>query len=196
MPARSPHASDPCSGCETDRLDCYLLHWRGSYPLAETFAAFAALKASGKIASFGVSNFDVADLEEAEAEAGKGEIACNQVLYHLQERAIEHSVLPWCETHNVAVVGYSPFGHDDFPEPHSAGGRVLAEIAAAHGASAREVALAFLVRRAPLFTIPKASNPEHASDNAEAGDLRLSEAEIARIDAAFPSGEARSLPML
>ncbi len=85
----------------TDRLDCYLLHWRGSYPLAETFAAFAALKASGKIVSFGVSNFDVADLEEAEAAAGKGEIACNQVLYHLQERAIEHSVLPWCETHKL-----------------------------------------------------------------------------------------------
>ena len=181
----------------TDRLDCYLLHWRGSYPLAETFAAFAALKASGKIMSFGVSNFDVADLEEAEAAAGTGEIACNQVLYHLQERAIEHSVLPWCEKHGIAVVGYSPFGHDDFPEPRSSGGRVLAAIAAAHDASARQVALAFLVRRAPLFTIPKASNPEHSGDNARAGDLWLSEAEIARIDAAFPLGrKPRSLPML
>jgi diketogulonate reductase-like aldo/keto reductase len=180
----------------TDRLDCYLLHWRGAYPLAETFAAFAALKASGKIRSCGVSNFDVADLEEAEAAAGTGAIACNQVLYHLQERAIEHAVLPWCATHNVAVVGYSPFGHDDFPEPQSKAGRVLQEIAAARGGSARQVALAFLVRNAPLFTIPKASNPEHAAENAGAGDLRLSEAEVGRIDAAFPRGRARGLPML
>jgi diketogulonate reductase-like aldo/keto reductase len=180
----------------TDRLDCYLLHWRGAYPLAETFAAFAALKASGKILSCGVSNFDVADLDEADAAAGNGEIACNQVLYHLQERAIEHAVLPWCAAHNVAIVGYSPFGHDDFPQAASKGGRVLQEIAARHGAAARQVALAFLVRAAPLFTIPKASNPEHAAQNAGAGDLRLSEQEIARIDAAFPPGSPRALPML
>jgi diketogulonate reductase-like aldo/keto reductase len=181
----------------TDRLDCYLLHWRGQYPLAETFAAFAALKASGKILSWGVSNFDVADLGDAEAAAGKGDIACNQVLYNLQERTIEHAVLPWCAEHDVAIVGYSPFGHDDFPAPQSRDGRVLEEIAAAHGATARQVALAFLVRGAPLFTIPKASNPAHAAENAGAGGLRLSAAEIARIDAAFPLGRSpRSLPML
>jgi diketogulonate reductase-like aldo/keto reductase len=182
---------------QTDRLDCYLLHWRGQYPLSETFAAFAALKASGKILSWGVSNFDVADLEDAVAAGGKGEIACNQVLYHLQERAIEHAVIPWCEKHDVAVVGYSPFGHDAFPEPRSKGGRVLEEIAAAHGATVRQVALAFLVRGAPLFTIPKASNPAHATDNAGAGNARLSEGEIARIDMAFPAGRTpRGLPML
>jgi diketogulonate reductase-like aldo/keto reductase len=181
----------------TDRLDCYLLHWRGQYPLSETFAAFAALKASGKILSWGVSNFDVADLEDAVAAAGKGEIACNQVLYHLQERAIEHAVIPWCAEHDVAVVGYSPFGHDNFPEPRSRAGRVLEEIAVLHGATPRQVALAFLVRSAPLFTIPKASNPEHAADNAGAGDLRLSEPEITRIEAAFPVGRSpRALPML
>jgi diketogulonate reductase-like aldo/keto reductase len=181
----------------TDRLDCYLLHWRGQYPLVETFAAFAELKASGKILSCGVSNFDIADLEDAEAAGGKGEIACNQVLYHLQERAIEHAVLPWCAEHDVAVVGYSPFGHDAFPEPQSRGGRVLDEIAAAHGATAHQVALAFLVRSAPLFTIPKASNPAHAGENAGAGGLRLNAAEMARIDAAFPLGrKPRSLPML
>lgn len=180
----------------TDRLDCYLLHWRGAYPFAETFAAFSELKASGKILSCGVSNFDVADLDEAEAAAGKGEIACNQVLYHLQERAIEHAVLPWCAAHKVAIVGYSPFGHDDFPQAASKGGRVLQEIAATHGATARQVALAFLVRAAPLFTIPKASNPEHAAQNAAAADLRLSEQEIAQIDAAFPPGSPRGLPML
>jgi diketogulonate reductase-like aldo/keto reductase len=180
----------------TDHLDCYLLHWRGQYPLAETFAAFAALKAGGKILSWGVSNFDVADLDDAEAAAGKAEIACNQVLYHLHERAIEHAVLPWCAERDVAVVGYSPFGHDDFPSPHSRGGRVLEEIAAAHGATARQVALAFLVRGAPLFTIPKASNPAHVADNAGAGDLRLNADEIARVDAAFPLRRRRGLPML
>jgi diketogulonate reductase-like aldo/keto reductase len=180
----------------TDHLDCYLLHWRGSYPLSDTFAGFAALKASGKILSWGVSNFDVADLEDAVAAGGEGEIACNQVLYHLQERAIEHAVIPWCVEHNVAVVGYSPFGHDDFPSPRSQGGRVLEEAAAAHSATARQVTLAFLVRGAPLFTIPKASNPAHAAENAGAGDLRLSEREIARMDAAFPLGRSRGLPML
>ena len=181
----------------TDHLDCYLLHWRGSYPLSETFAALAELKASGKILSWGVSNFDIADLKDAEAAGGKGEIACNQVLYHLQERAIEHAVLPWCAKHGVAIVGYSPFGHDAFPAPRSRGGRVLEEIAAAHGATERQVALAFLVRAAPLFTIPKASNSAHAEENAGAGSLRLSEGEIARIDAGFPVGrEPRSLPML
>jgi diketogulonate reductase-like aldo/keto reductase len=109
---------------KTDRLDSYLLHWRGQYPLAETIAAFEQLRADGKIRSWGVSNFDVPDLEEAWAIAGQGRIACNQVLYHLRERAIEHAVLPWCERHVVAVVGYSPFGHGHFPSPQSSQGRV------------------------------------------------------------------------
>ena len=110
---------------KTDRLDCYLLHWRGSYPLEDTFAAFDELIAAGKIRSWGVSNFDVDDLDQLHAVAGKGKIACNQVLYHLQERAIEHAVIPWCEQHGVAVVAYSPFGHNDFPSPRSKGGKVL-----------------------------------------------------------------------
>src|SRR3954447_20237659 len=159
---------------DTDRLDCYLLHWRGRYPLEETIAAFEDLKKAGKIMSWGVSNFDVPDLQEARLIAGDGRIACNQVLYHLQQRAIEHEVLPWCEEHGVAITGYSPFGHGQFPDPHTAGDRVLAEIAAAHGATRRQVALAFLTRRSSLFTIPKASNPEHAEENAAAGDLLLS----------------------
>src|SRR5689334_2922520 len=147
----------------TDRLDCYLLHWPGSHPLQETISAFASLKAEGKIRAWGVSNFDVDELEQALAVAGAGAIACNQVLYHLQERAIEHAVLPWCETHDVALVGYSPFGHDAFPSPHSKGGRVLEEIAATHGATARLVGLAFLARVATLVTISKASYPAHAA---------------------------------
>jgi diketogulonate reductase-like aldo/keto reductase len=181
----------------TDRLDCYLLHWPGSYPLEETFAAFEQLREEGKILSWGVSNFDVSGLEAAWAAGGEGRIACNQVLYHLQERAVEHAVLPWCEQHGVAMVAYSPFGHDSFPSPRSPGGRVLEEIAASHGATARQVALRFLVRRPSCFAIPKASSPDHAADNAAAGALQLTDAELARIDEAFPLGtRPRRLPML
>ncbi len=181
----------------TDHLDCYLLHWRGSHPLEETIAAFEQLKREGKMLSWGVSNFDVSDLEEAWRIAGPGAMACNQVLYHLGERAIEHAVLPWCEAHGVAVVGYSPYGHGEFPGPRTPGGRVLEEIAAAHGATPRQVALRFLVRRAPLFTIPKASRPDHAAENAAAGDLQLTDEEMERIGRAFPPGPPpRSLPML
>jgi diketogulonate reductase-like aldo/keto reductase len=180
----------------TDRLDCYLLHWRGEIPLEETIAAFEQLERQGKILSWGVSNFDVADLEEAWEIAGADRLACNQVLYHLQQRAIEHAIIPWCERHGVAVVGYSPFGHGRFPGPYTSGGRVLEEIAAAHQATARQVALRFLVRRPSLFTIPKASSPEHAAENAGAGDLQLTEAELARIDRAFPPGRPRALPIL
>jgi diketogulonate reductase-like aldo/keto reductase len=185
------------AGLRTNRLDCYLLHWRGEHPLAETFAAFEQLKRDGKVLSWGLSNFDVSDLEEAWAVAGDGRIACNQVLYHLEERAIEHAVIPWCEQHGVAVVGYSPFGHDRFPGPRIKGGKVLAEIATAHGVTPRQVALRFLVRQPTLFTIPKASNPDHVAENARAGNLELTEAEIMRIDQAFPLGpHPRRLPML
>ncbi len=182
---------------KTERLDCYLLHWRGSYPLAETVAAFEQLVSSGKIRSWGVSNFDADDLEEMLAVAGKGRIACNQVLYHPRERAIEHAVIPWCEAHGVAVVAYSPFGHNDFPQPRSKAGEVLQQIADAHGASPRQVALAFLTREPCGFAIPKASTPEHAAENAAAGDLVLSDEELAALDNAFPRGpKPRSLPML
>ncbi|MBY0294802.1 MAG: aldo/keto reductase [Methylobacterium sp.] len=181
----------------TDRLDCYLLHWRGSIPLAETVAAFERLRDAGKILSWGVSNFDVEDLDALLAVAGPGRIACNQVLYHLEERAIEHAVLPWCQRNGVAVVGYSPFGHGRFPAPASAGGRVLSEIAAAHAASPRQVALAFLTRDDGLFSIPKASDPAHTEENAGGGTLHLTPAEVERIEAAFPRGpRPRSLPML
>jgi len=182
---------------KTDHLDCYLLHWRGSYPFAETVAAFDELVAAGKIRSWGVSNFDADDLGELLAVAGKGKIACNQVLYHLQERAIEHAVIPWCEQHGVAVVAYSPFGHDDFPSSRSKAGEVLQAIADAHTVSARQVALAFLTRAPSVFAIPKASSAEHAADNAGAGGLKLSDSEIAALDKAFPRGpKPRSLPML
>ena len=180
----------------TDRLDCYLLHWPGEHPLADTVTAFEELVDEGKILSWGVSNFDVPELDAALAVAGEGRIACNQVLYHLEERAIEHAVLPWCEAHGVALVGYSPFGQGKFPGARSARGRVLAEVGAAHDATPRQVALAHLVRRPSLFAIPKAADPHHVAENAGAGDLVLRAAEIGRIDAAFPIGPPRELPTL
>jgi diketogulonate reductase-like aldo/keto reductase len=182
---------------KTDRLDCYLLHWRGSYPLAETVAAFEQLISAGKIRSWGVSNFDTDDLDEMLDVAGEGKIACNQVLYHLQERAIEHAVIPWCAKHGVSVVAYSPFGHNDFPDPRSGAGELLQTIAKRHGASPRQIALSFLTRDSQLFAIPKASTPEHATDNAAAGDLTLDGDDIAALERAFPRGpKPRSLPML
>lgn len=182
---------------KTDHLDCYLLHWRGSYPFQETVAAFDELVASGKIRSWGVSNFDEDDLDELLDVAGEGRIACNQVLYHLQERAIEHAVIPWCERNGVAVVAYSPFGHNDFPSARSKGGEVLQAIADAHSASPRQVALAFLTRAPSVLAIPKASSADHAAENAAAGDLNLTDADIAALDRAFPRGlKPRGLPML
>jgi len=180
----------------TDRLDCYLLHWRGRHPLAETIAGLEDLVRSGKIRAWGVSNFDADDLAEALAIAGPGRIACNQVLYHLEERGIEHRVMPWCEKNGVAVVGYSPFGHDGFPAPRSTGGKVLAEIAGRHDATPRQVALAFLTRAPSLFAIPKAADVAHVEDNAGAGDLVLGAADITAIDQAFPRGKPRSLAMI
>jgi diketogulonate reductase-like aldo/keto reductase len=182
---------------KTDRLDCYLLHWRGSYPLEDTVAAFDELKRAGKIRSWGVSNFDTDDLDEMLEVAGEGSIACNQVLYHLRQRAIEHAVIPWCAQHGVAVVAYSPFGHDDFPSPRSDAGKVLQKIAEAHKATPRQIALGFLTREMTVFAIPKASSAEHATENAAAGDLVLGKEEIAALDKAFPRGaKSQGLPML
>jgi diketogulonate reductase-like aldo/keto reductase len=182
----------------TDRLDCYLLHWRGAHPLQETIAAFDTLVRAGKILSWGVSNFDVSDLDEVAAIAGAGHPACNQVLYHLQERAIEHAVLPWCRQHGTALVAYTPFGQSAAPyDPRTRPGGVLEKIAAAHGATARQVALQFLLRHTEVFVIPKAAGVAHLEDNARAAALQLSEAELARIDAAFPPGKPRrGVPMI
>jgi diketogulonate reductase-like aldo/keto reductase len=180
----------------TDRLDLYLLHWPSRFPLEDTLGAFAELQQDGKIRHFGVSNFDVDGLEEAHRIAGDA-LTCNQVLYHLGERHIEHAVLPWCEAHRVALVAYSPLGSGHFPSARSAGGRVLAEIARAHGRTPRQVALAFLLRRPSVFAIPKAGQVAHVDENAGAADLRLTDDELARIDHAFPLGRARGeLPTL
>jgi diketogulonate reductase-like aldo/keto reductase len=180
----------------TDALDLYLLHWRGPHPLEETFRGFDDLLRDGKIRAFGVSNFDVEDLDEALAVAGEGRIACNQVLYHLQERHIEHAVIPWCRARGVAVVGYSPFGSGAFPTARSAGGRLLGELARARGATPRQVALAFLARDG-AFLIPKSARAEHVRENAGAAAIALSADEIARLDAAFPRASPdRALPVI
>jgi diketogulonate reductase-like aldo/keto reductase len=181
---------------ETDRLDLYLLHWPGDYPLEDTIAAMVELERAGKIRAWGVSNFDVADLERAVRIAGPKRIACNQVLYHLDERGIEHAVAPWCARHGIAIVGYSPFGAGAFPSARTKRGQVLAEIAKELGATPRQVALAYLIRDPNFWTIPKASNPAHVEENAGAARLVLSDEIVSRIDAAFPRGTYRGLPTL
>jgi diketogulonate reductase-like aldo/keto reductase len=174
-------------------LDCYLLHWPSDQPLAGTVEAFEELVAGGWIRSWGVSNFDETELAALLRVAGEGRVACNQVLWHLQQRAVEHAVVPFCREHGIAVVAYSPFGgrRGRFPAPGTPGGDVLAEVAATHGATPRQVALAFLLRQG-AFVIPKSSRVAHVEENAGAADLELSEAEAARIDAAFPLGRRRA----
>lgn len=188
---------DSLKRLRTDRLDCYLLQWRGPSPLEATFGAFDRLREQGKILSWGVSNFDVPDLEAALAVAGDGRIACNQVLYHLDERTIEQAVLPWCEAHGLAVVAYSPFGHGKLAGPATPRGRVLEEVSMEVGATPHQVALAFLVRRASVFAIPKASLAEQTDENAAAGRLQLSDHAVTRLNNAFPLVHPpRPFPML
>jgi diketogulonate reductase-like aldo/keto reductase len=191
---------DACEGSlrrlKTDYLDLYLLHWPGSHPLEETIGAFVELKKQGKIRAFGVSNFDVDDLEEAVRLAGAKNVACNQVLYHLEERSIEKAVVPACEKHGVSVVAYSPFGAGRFPGAKHPGRAVLEAIAAEKNASAYQVALRFLVRRPSVFAIPKHSKSEHADDNAGASNVSLTSAEIERIERAFPLRARRGLPVI
>jgi len=177
----------------TDHLDLYLLHWAGEHPLEETVAAFEELAAAGKILAWGVSNFDVEEMEEVLGIAGEGRVACNQVLYHLRERAIEHEVVPFCARQGIAVVAYSPFGSGSFP----ARDRTLRQVAERHGATPRQVALRFLVREPHVFAIPKAARAAHVEDNAGAGQLELSEDDVARIERAFPRGRRRrGVPMI
>lgn len=181
----------------TDHLDLYMLHWPGSHPLEETIRAFESLKSEGKIRAWGVSNFDVADLQRAIEIAGPDAIACNQVLYHLEERDADHVLEVFCERNGIAFVGYSPLGAGRFPRRGSFHGDVLQKVADGHGVSARAVALAFLTRRPNTFVIPKSSDARHVEELAKAGDLVLSPQELAEIDAAFPLDAPKSrLPMI
>ena len=180
----------------TDHLDVYLLHWRGEHPLEETFTAFEELVRAGKILQWGVSNFDVSDLHEALQVAGEGRVACNQVAYYLQERHIEAELIPYCAEHQIAVVGYSPFGSGRFPSAQSLRGKMLQQIGHKHGVSARQVALAFLARHPNVFLIPKASRSSHVEENAEAATLQLDADDLARIEDTFPLVPREELPVI
>jgi diketogulonate reductase-like aldo/keto reductase len=192
----------------TDHLDLYLLHWRGDTPLAETIGAFEALREAGKIRAWGVSNFDDEDLAEVE-QIAPGACACNQVLYHLRERAIEHRVIPWCEQRGVAVVAYSPFGsRGGFPRSEApASGEAassrttrereaLDQVAARLGATPRQVALAYLTRRPSVLAIPKTARVAHVEELAGADRVTLDDASIAELEATFPLAPWRGLPMI
>src|SRR5437764_1993897 len=139
----------------TDHLDCYLLHWPGEHPLEDTLQSFEELRRAGKVRSYGVSNFDEQLVREAVRISGRGTIACNQVLYHLEERHADAGLIEACDELGIAFVAYSPFGSGSFPAETSRGGKVLADVARAHRATSRQVALAFLTRRSSVFAIPK-----------------------------------------
>jgi diketogulonate reductase-like aldo/keto reductase len=172
---------------KTDYLDVYLLHWwSGSEPIAETMRAMEELVAAGKTRHIGVSNLDLSQLKQAQKALPRSRIVCNQLLYHLRSRGIEHGLVPYCESQDIAVVGYSPFGQGDFPPANSKQGIALEKIASRHGKTPRQVALNFLTRRKSLFTIPKSSRPEHVRENAGATGWKLDDEDLKLIDTAFP----------
>jgi diketogulonate reductase-like aldo/keto reductase len=178
----------------TDRIDLYLLHWRGGHPLAETVAAFEALKQAGKIRHWGVSNLDTADMEELFGVPGGGHCAANQVLYHPGSRGIEYELLPWCEKRRVAIMAYSPLGHTTSRLLRSPG---LVAVANRHGVTPAQVALAWGLRHPHVISIPKASDPVHVRENAAAIDVRLTDEDLAEIDAAHkPPGRKQPLDLL
>jgi diketogulonate reductase-like aldo/keto reductase len=173
---------------KTDYIDLYLLHWRGSYPFAETLAAFDKLKQQGKIRHHGVSNFDRRDMEEWVKISGGAAVASNQILYNLTRRGPEWEVIPWCRQRNISIMAYSPI-----EQGRMLGNAALAEIAARHsGASPVQVALAWLLRQDGMIVIPKASNKEHVRENAGALDLQLTDQDLADLDKAFPPPKGRT----
>ncbi len=174
---------------KTDRLDLYLLHWRGGVPLAETVEVFERLVAAGKIRRWGVSNFDVDDMEELLAAGGEA-VAVNQVLYNCGRRGIEFDLIPWQAARGIPVMAYSPIEQGRLPR-HPA----LAAIAARHpGATAAQVALAFTLRRGGVVAIPQMSTPAHVAENRPAADLVLTAEDLVEIDRAFPP-PARKRPL-
>jgi diketogulonate reductase-like aldo/keto reductase len=166
----------------TDRIDLYLLHWRGGHPLAETVEAFEKLRAEGKIRYWGVSNFDVRDMQSVVRLPSGAQCASNQVLYHVSSRGIEFDLLPWCTEHKIPVMAYSPIGQ---------GGRLLqskalAAVAQRHGATPAQIAIAWSMRHGNVITIPKASDPRHVRENAASGAIVLSNEDLSTIDAMHP----------
>lgn len=166
---------------KTDRIDLYLLHWRGGSPLEETVAAFRELKAAGKILDWGVSNLDIDDMRELAALDRAKECATNQVLYNLTRRGVEFDLVPFCRERGIAVMAYSPL-----EQARMLGDAALNEVAQRHDASAAQVALAWLLRQPGVVVIPKASNLEHLDDNIAALDLALTADDLKALDARFP----------
>jgi diketogulonate reductase-like aldo/keto reductase len=164
-----------------ERIDCYLYHWRGGTPLGETAGALGELADAGKIATWGVSNFDVSDLEETLGVPGGDGVAVDQVLYNLARRGVEFDLLPWCRERSVDVMAYSPLDEGPLAR-HPA----LRKIAAGLGVSAAELALAWVMRAPGVCAIPKASTPVHIRANRRAADLRLDDATLEALDRAFP----------
>jgi diketogulonate reductase-like aldo/keto reductase len=165
----------------TDYLDLYLLHWRGSIPLAETLAAFQTLQQAGKIRSYGVSNFDVEDMEEATHHSHGSAIATNQVLYNLTRRGIELNLLPWCRQRHIPIMAYSPI-----EQGRLLNNQTLKAIAHARGVTTAQVAIAWLLHQENVVVIPKSSHIDHVKQNRAALDLALTAEELATLDAAFP----------
>jgi Aldo/keto reductases, related to diketogulonate reductase len=165
----------------TDRLDLYLLHWRGQHPLAETVRAFEHLKRTGKIGAWGVSNFDTDDMEELFSVPDGKNCLVNQVLYNLSRRGVEYDLLPWCQNHDVAVMAYSPIEQGRLLH-HP----VLIDIAKAYQATPAQVALAFLLERDGVIAIPKSTNLRRIQENREAAELDITDEDWAILDASFP----------
>jgi diketogulonate reductase-like aldo/keto reductase len=177
---------------KTDRLDLYLLHWRGGVPLAETIIGFEHLKSQGKIAHWGVSNFDTDDMNELYETPGGEGCAVNQVLYNLTRRGPEWDLLPWLQQHEIPLMAYSPIEQGGIRT-----GGALAEIAAKHKATPFQIALAWALRFPGNIVIPKASNPQHMRENAGARDFKLDAEDLAALDRAFPPPtRKRALEML
>jgi diketogulonate reductase-like aldo/keto reductase len=166
---------------QTDRIDLYLLHWRGSHPFAETLAGFERLKRDGKIRYHGVSNFAGDDMRQWLALNGGEQVAANQILYNLSRRGPEWELIPWCQERRIAIMAYTPLEQGRF-----LGHRALREVADRHGATPAQVALAWLLRQDGMIVIPKATQPEHVRDNRGATRLKLTDADLATLDAAFP----------
>jgi diketogulonate reductase-like aldo/keto reductase len=166
---------------KAERIDLYLLHWRGQYPLSETVEGFERLKSQGKIAAWGVSNFDADDMAELAGVARPGACLTNQVLYHLYSRGIEFDLLPACARDGVSVMAYSPLGQGEVLDNPA-----LVTIAKARGLMPATVALAWVLRQPGVIAIPKAARIEHVEANAAAQDLVLEPGELAALDKAFP----------
>ena len=165
---------------KTDRIDLYLLHWRGSVPFAETISAMQALLAAGKIRHFGVSNLDLAGMREWVKAPGGAAVAVNQILYNLTRRGPEWDLLPWLRERHIPVMAYSPI-----EQAHLTRDRRLIAFAAAHGMTTAQAALAWLLAKEDVIVIPKASRRERVTDNAAARDIRLTPAQLAELDRLF-----------